>query len=200
VSRRLSLRPYRSEQWSVPKWDESYASGQLMYFSALDELARYSLLIGYLDFFSGEPTIVDVGCGAGLMRKRLESRRFSQYTGIDLSSEAIVRAGSLADDRTSFLCGDFLDFDGPKADVVVLNEVLYFAPSVPELLDKVDSSLRDGGMLLTSMWRHPGDRSIWRLLDRRFEILDAVRVRDESSRLAPHGWRISCHRKSGKAL
>jgi 2-polyprenyl-6-hydroxyphenyl methylase/3-demethylubiquinone-9 3-methyltransferase len=197
TGRRLSLLPHKSESWTIAKWNHSYASGQLTYFSALDELARYSILVGYLSFFSGEPTIIDVGCGSGLLRQRLDNESFCHYTGIDLSTEAIRSAGYLADERTSFVCGDFLDFEGSKADIVVLNEVLYFVPSVTQMLDKVESCLSDGGMLLTSMWRHPGDRSLWRLLDRRFEALDAVRVRNESSRLARKGWRISCHRKSG---
>lgn len=197
LSRRLQLLPYQPESWSVAKWDQSYASGQLTYFSGLDELARYSTLIGYLTFLSDKPSVLDVGCGPGLLRQRLDDELFSTYTGIDLSPEAIRRAQSLSDDRTSFVCGNFLDFAGPKVDIVVLNEVLYFAPSPPQMLDHVASLLHDGGLLLTSMWRHPGDRALWRLLDQRFEALDAVRVSNEASRLAPKGWRISCHRKSG---
>jgi hypothetical protein len=72
---------------------------------------------------------------------------------------------------------------------------LYFAASPARLLERVGTCLRDGGLLLTSIWRHPGDLSLWRLLDQRFEPLDAVRVCNESSRFAPEGWRISCHRK-----
>jgi 2-polyprenyl-3-methyl-5-hydroxy-6-metoxy-1,4-benzoquinol methylase len=200
VGRRLHLLPYQPESWSVGKWNQFYASGQLTYFSALDELARYSTLIGYLNFFSERPSVLDVGCGPGVLRQRLDDDRFCAYTGIDLSTEAIRRAESLSDERTSFVCGDFLDFDGPKVDIVVLNEVLYFAPSAAQMLDHVASLLHDGGLLLTSMWRHPGDRALWRILDRHFEALDAVRVSNEASRLAPKGWRISCHRKSGLAL
>ena len=194
MSRGRLVRPYRPESWSVARWNESYASGQLTYFADLDELARYSILIGYLRFFNGRPSILDVGCGPGLMRQRLDDKRFRQYVGIDLSAEAIRRAGSMADERTTFVCGDFTDFDGPTVDVVVLNEVLYFAASPARMLDHVGACLRAGGLLLTSIWRHPGDLSLWRLLDQRFEALDAVRVCNESSRLAPDGWRISCHR------
>jgi SAM-dependent methyltransferase len=128
------------------------------------------------------------------MRQRLDDKRFRQYVGIDLSAEAIRRAGSMADEPTTFVCGDFTDFDGPTVDVVVLNEVLYFAASPARMLDHVGECLRAGGLLLTSIWRHPGDRSLWRLLDQRFEALDVVRVCNESSRLAPDGWPISCHR------
>ena len=196
LSRRLQFVPYQPESWSVSRWNQSYASGQLTYFSALDELARYSTLIGYLRFFNDKPNILDVGCGPGLLRQQLDNTRFRQYTGIDLSSEAVRRAESLSDERTSFVCGDFLDFAGPKVDVVVFNEVLYFAPSPSQMLDHVGSLLHDGGLLLTSMWRHPGDRALWRLLDQRFEALDAVQISNESSRLAPKGWRISCHRNA----
>ena len=44
LGRHLRLLPYQPESWSAAKWDQFYASGQLRYFSGLDELGRYSTL------------------------------------------------------------------------------------------------------------------------------------------------------------
>src|SRR5664280_1484384 len=83
------LSRHRPEQWAVADWNRAYASGQLAYFGDIDELARYSILAGYLRRFGGEPDIIDVGCGYGLLRRHLEGTPFASYLGIDISDEAV---------------------------------------------------------------------------------------------------------------
>jgi len=197
MARALGVVGYRPERWSPADWARAYGSGQLDYFADLDELGRYSILVGYVQHFAPQPSVLDVGCGSGLLRAHLPEDAFGSYVGIDPCAEAIDRARRRADDRTTFLCCELGGLESEPFDVVVLNEVLYYAPSATALLDQVAVRLRAGGTLLTSMWRHPGDRALWQLLDRRFELVDAVELRNRSSRMAPRGWQISCHRRTG---
>ena len=94
------------------------------------------------------------------------------------------------------MVGDAMAIDLPQADVVVLNEMIYYMRSPRTLLERVASVIRPGGLVLTSIWRHPGDRALWRLLDREFELVCAARTRAENNPYNRLGWRISCHRVS----
>jgi SAM-dependent methyltransferase len=199
AERLRSLLRYRPDRWAVSEWDRAYSTGQLAYFADIDELPRYSILTGYVRHLGGSPDIVDIGCGDGLLRSHLEGVPFSSYLGIDLSEAAVQRAGSLADLRTSFLCADVMVADIPQADVVVLNEVLYFAEDPGALLERVDQALRPDGHLLVSMWRHPGDRRLWALLRERFPLEDVVTVQNPASSLARRGWQFGRYRSAGRA-
>jgi 2-polyprenyl-6-hydroxyphenyl methylase/3-demethylubiquinone-9 3-methyltransferase len=89
--------------------------------------------------------------------------------------------------------GDAATLDLPDSDVVVLNEVLYYFDDAGAVLDRVSRCLRPGGRVLTSMWRHPGDRQLWHMVDAHFQLLDRVEVRSERNRLARRGWLMACH-------
>ncbi len=160
----------------------------------LSELPRYSLLIGYLRAHPGRPSVLDIGCGTGWLRELLSEEDFDTYVGLDLSSEAIRSASSLADPRTSFTVGDAMTIELPKVDVVVLNEMLYYAPSPRTLLTRIASIIRPGGIVLSSIWRHAGDRALWRLLDDEFELVAASLTRALNNPYNRRGWRVSCHR------
>ena len=107
--------------------------------------------------------------------KKLDGLDFERYVGVDPASEAIKRARPLEDDRTSFLVATEPPA-GETFDVVVCNEVLYVVPNADAMLVVAERALRPGGHLLTSNWRHPGDRALQRLIKRRFDLLDAVKL------------------------
>jgi SAM-dependent methyltransferase len=75
---------------------EAYATGSLAHMGELNDLARYSLIIGYVELLGGRPEILDVGCGPGLLRARLERVPFARYVGIDPVEDVIRRAARLA--------------------------------------------------------------------------------------------------------
>jgi SAM-dependent methyltransferase len=191
------LRPYRPEPWAVTRWERAYTSGEFHFMSDLYELPRYSLLIGYLRLHPGTPSVLDIGCGPGRLRELLAEGEFDTYVGIDLSAEAIKSASRLSDHRTDFMVGDAMVIDLPATDIVVLNEMIYYMQSPRTLLERVASVLRPGGLVLTSIWRHPGDRALWRLLDGELQLVSAARTRTEGNRHNRLGWRVSCHRVSG---
>ena len=197
VADRRGLLPYRSEPWTPEQWRAGYTSGHLDYFAGIDELPRYSLLLGYLVFLGGQPEILDVGCGQGLLRARIEGVPFRRYVGIDPVPAAIEQARALEDGRTRILVGDITDptLELGHFDVVVCNEVLSVASDPVAVLARVRDVLRPGGHLLTSTWRHPGDEALWRLVDQRFTRVDAVEAQNPANPIALEGWRVTCHRR-----
>jgi 2-polyprenyl-6-hydroxyphenyl methylase/3-demethylubiquinone-9 3-methyltransferase len=196
--RRTGVLPYEPERRSADQWTDAYRAGTLDFYGGLDELARYSVILGYIGWFATTchrpPSVLDVGCGVGLLRSRLESVPFSDYVGVDLSDAAIHAATTRSHTRSRFVVGDFSSLDLGCFDVVVLNEVLYYAADAAAFLDRVRSALEPEGILLVSMWRHPGDRTLWHILDASFTLIDRVEVRNRLNPVNPRGWLVSCSR------
>ncbi len=198
---RLGLLPYRS----VSTQREEIArqrDGEYDYLARIDELARYSIITGYVRWLGGEPSIVDVGCGAGLLRERLMGTPLRRYAGIDPSPDAIQRSQRLADERTAFMVGDpagGLDRAGLSAgefDICTALDVLYVCDDPALLLDSIRELVRPGGHFLCSNHRHPGDTALVAMIDERFVPVDAVEVRSLTRRGGRvRRWRISCHRR-----
>jgi 2-polyprenyl-6-hydroxyphenyl methylase/3-demethylubiquinone-9 3-methyltransferase len=201
VGRRLGVLPHQPERWSPERWTDAYGSGALEYYGTLDELARYSLLVGYVGFFfpagpdRTAPRILDVGCGTGLLRARLEGAGIGEYVGVDLSAAAVETAERRRLAHASFLVGEIDSLDLGRFDVVVLNEMLYYVEAVDAFLGRLVELLEPSGLLLISMWRHPGDRSLWHTVDQRFPLVDRVEARNRGNELNPRGWIVSCHRR-----
>lgn len=187
-------RRYRPERWSVGRWDHAYGAGEFDYMASLGERPRYAMLLSYLELAGPAPSVLDIGCGPGILRRTLRSGAFSSYVGIDLSAAAIEAARrQSSDDRTDFRVGDAMAVDLPATDVVVLNEMLYYAPVPQALIRRVAAVVRPDGLILASIWRHAGDRALWRMLDEELDFVAAARVRAEANPFNRLGWRVSCH-------
>lgn len=195
AGRRAGVLAYQPEQRTTEEWTEAYRAGSLDYYGRFDELARYSVLVGYIDWFretAGRPLrILDAGCGTGLLRRRLADGAFSDYVGVDLSAAAIAVARSQDHERSRFEAGDVSAMELGRFDVVVLNEVLYYAPDPRAFLAGLRAMREPEGLLLVSMWRHPGDRTLWRLVDELHPIIDRVEVRNRSNPVNRRGWLVA---------
>jgi SAM-dependent methyltransferase len=199
LGRRAGLLPYRPERWTTDRWTAAYRGGHLGYYARLDELPRYSVLAGYVGWVAetaeAPPRLLDVGCGTGLLRRRLDDATFSSYVGVDLSEAAVATANAAGQERSRFVVGDVTELDvGDDFDVVVLNEVLYYAADAAAFLDRIRSLTAPDGVVLVSMWRHEGDRALWRVVDRVLTPLDRVEVRNRGNEVNPRGWRVAAYR------
>jgi 2-polyprenyl-3-methyl-5-hydroxy-6-metoxy-1,4-benzoquinol methylase len=200
VARRLrhrmaALSPvHHQERWSPEKWRLHYASGRFDYMADLLELPRYSILAGYVGFLHERPSVLDVGCGQGLLRRRLADTAFSRYLGIDPTEAAIELARPLADERTEFRVTTTADPSLEPHDVVVLNEVLYMVPDPHAVLRESARLTAAGGHVLISCWRHRRDEQLWRSFSRHLDLLDVTEVANPASEIAPRGWRVAVYR------
>jgi 2-polyprenyl-3-methyl-5-hydroxy-6-metoxy-1,4-benzoquinol methylase len=198
--RRLGVLPYRPERRTSAQWSAEYDAGALDYYGRLDELARYSVIVGYVGWLVAEAppsssTLLDVGCGSGLLRRHLERVPLSEYVGIDLSEAAIRAAREQDFTRSRFVVGDVgTTAERGPFDIVVLNEVLYYAPDTAAFLEQLRSMLTDRGALVVSVWRHPGDRRLWQRVVDAFEVVDRVEVRNRANPVNARGWIVACCR------
>lgn len=194
---RLGVRPYRPiDVSSIERWGEEFESGELDYFADVRQLARYSVLVGYIRHLGATASILDVGCGAGVLAERLGDTPYERYLGIDPVPQAIEQAAHLADKRTRFEVAEYPSRALGEFDAVVCNEVLYGVPDPERLLDDIATILPPGGSLLASIWRHPAEVGLYRMLDSRFELVDAVVARNLTDETGDRGWRVSWHRRA----
>jgi 2-polyprenyl-6-hydroxyphenyl methylase/3-demethylubiquinone-9 3-methyltransferase len=178
----------------VEQWEQEHSAEVAQQeYHPLVELARYSVLTGYVRHLAGHPSLLDLGCGDGLLRQRLQGVPFSRYLGLDFAPAAIERAKRLEDERTTFSVGSFPS-PGETYDIVICNENLECIPDPGVFLDQVRQHVTPGGHLLVSVLRRPTHFVIHRLLAERFELVDALDVRNLTS-WRSRRWRISCHRR-----
>lgn len=199
---RVGLARYQPETRPVTTWDAAYADGQLEYYGGIEELGRYSIIGGYVGWFAATAgsrvSVLDVGCGTGLLRERLGNAGVDRYVGVDVSEQAIdaARRRGGGDERTKWVVGDVTDtrLAVEPADVVIVNEVLYYAPDPVAFLRRIGSLVRPGGIVLLSIWRHRGDAALWRVVERELEVVDLVEVRNPANAVNPRGWFVACCR------
>jgi hypothetical protein len=102
---RARLRPYRKPDISQEQWEQEYREGCWSYLQNARELAHYSMIIGYYTHYRPGGSLLDVGCGEGVLQRRLRALGYARYLGIDSSEEAIARADRAGCAYRIPLCG-----------------------------------------------------------------------------------------------
>src|SRR2546423_12002448 len=93
----------------------------------LDELARYAVIAGYLRHLKPGGSVLDVGCGEGLLADHLRPFGYARYLGVDLSETAVRQAAGRVDERTAFTAADAESYvPAGRWDAIVLNESVYY--------------------------------------------------------------------------
>jgi 2-polyprenyl-3-methyl-5-hydroxy-6-metoxy-1,4-benzoquinol methylase len=158
-------------------WQKQYAAGEWERLKQLDELAHYSVIVGYLSFLKPGGAFLDVGCGEGILQARLGPGAYSRYVGIDLSETAIQRASARSDEKTLFVrCEADAFASGEKFDAVIFNEVLYYCDDPLGTLRHLRGNLRDDGVYVVSMIASLRSFFLWRRLGGHYRTLDVTEV------------------------
>lgn len=171
---------------SAQTWDEQYASGRWDFLAQLPELARFSVLAGYVEHLRPGGMVLDVGCGQGILLRRLSGSSYSRYVGIDVSGSAITVARQQCNERSEFVAADCEDYQPTEHfDVVVFNEVLCCLRDPLRTVARYMRSLRPAGVVLVSMCTaaRGGATILWRLR-RAYTTIDEVRVVHKGSKIS----------------
>jgi SAM-dependent methyltransferase len=176
-------------------WDALYDSGELDFYENVDGLARYGVLAAYLRRIEAR-SILDIGCGPGILRRFIEGVGFTSYVGIDHSPAAIARAKQYEDDRTTFTTAERMPPEEGPFHVVVSNDMLLYVEDAGEFLDYVSELLEPGGFFLSAVWRHSRDVVLQRRIDERFDLVDRVLIKQLASDERPR-WIVAWHAKRG---
>src|SRR4051812_27605255 len=100
---------YEPSVWSDDRWELAYGDGTLDYFGSMIELARYSVLTGYVGHVGRGARILEVGCGPGLLRARIPDEWVGDFIGVDPTAGAIEQARQLGAPRSRFVVGTIDD-------------------------------------------------------------------------------------------
>jgi 2-polyprenyl-3-methyl-5-hydroxy-6-metoxy-1,4-benzoquinol methylase len=144
----------------------------------LDELPRYSIIAGYFQYFKPEGSLIDVGCGEGILQEKLGPYSYSKYVGVDISEAAINQAVLRNDEKTAFVCNNALNYiSTERFDAIVFNEILYYCDEPLEVVEKYKQYLKADGIIITSLYLS-SDRaaSIWKRLKANYSSLDEVKA------------------------
>lgn len=181
--RRFILGPLgHGRPFAAGEWDEQYRTGKWRYLESLDQMAHYAVIAGYVRRLCPSGTILELGCGTGLLLRELEGLPIARYTGVDLSEEALLQARELAAEAAPSIPWDFQigDFDrytpDERVDLVIFAESLYYAARPLDVLERFRPFIRNGGTMIVSMYRYRNTATIWRRIGRRFPVLSSTRV------------------------
>ncbi len=159
-------------------WNEQYAAGRWDFLAGLEQLARYSVIAGYIHHLKPNAAVLDVGCGEGLLLRSYRPYGYRAYLGIDIAEQAIARLAAMADDKTHFICTDAELFaPEQKFDVIVFNESLYYFSEPLRIFARYLDYLQENGIVIVSTFL--GSKRAVAILKRikeRYNLLDEVKI------------------------
>lgn len=175
----FSAKP-ASLEFSGKKWDAEYSANQWDYLKNLPELGRYSMITGYLSHLKPNASILEVGCGTGLLFERIRHLPYQYYKGIDISEKAIAAASQFCDAKTTFVSGNGANFlDTKKYDVIIFNEALYYFDDCLAVLKHYTQQLTPGGFFIISMVVGDISQIHWKKIEKHHKIRDGVQLTNQ---------------------
>jgi 2-polyprenyl-6-hydroxyphenyl methylase/3-demethylubiquinone-9 3-methyltransferase len=159
------------------RWEEQYRAGKWELMRAVDEVARYSVIAGYLHRLHPGGSVLDVGAGEGLLLDHLRPHGISRYLGIDLSEEAVRQGAHRVGEGIALLAADAEQYrPTDRWDAIVFNEcVYYFEDPIGTVLAYRDG-LAEGGTLIVSTFRSRRADVIAKRLKEKLPLLEEVAV------------------------
>jgi SAM-dependent methyltransferase len=209
ASLRRSLRRRllgRGKPRPAAEWDAQYREGS--WDGIATETGRHACVAALVRRFAPEGRLVlDVGCGQGALAGQLRGDAGSRYVGLDISAEAIRRAGEDTTEGESFQAVDVEA--GPPSflargsvDAAVFSEVLYYLDDPLATLRLFAPLLSARGFFVFSLWRPSRHRALRRRLSREYDERHAVEIGGEGGEgpgSRGDAWRISVCVPAGRA-
>lgn len=160
------------------RWNYQYDKGLWEGLKALDELARFSVIVGYVKYLKpGQPEILEIGSGEGLLQQRLQTQNYGRYVGMDISDSAIARANASADAKCTFLVGDMDEFEPEGTfDMIIFNECIYYSKHPLKTLQRFATYLKPGGLLIVTINDHKHSDTLWSSIKDGFRLLDETKT------------------------
>lgn len=201
TSLRRSLRRRflgRGKPRTAETWDAQYRAGT--WNGLVAETERHACIASLVRQFATErPLVLDVGCGHGALARHLRGGTGGRYVGLDISREAIRRAG---EDRAPEEAFHAVDVEGGppgflapgSVDVAVFSEVLYYLDDAPVTLRRFAPLLTARGFFVFSLWKPSRHKALRRRLCRDYDEFWSGEVASKVP------WRISLCVPIGRAV
>jgi len=158
-------------------WEEQYRQGGWELMRRFDEVARYSVIAAYLHHLRPGGSVLDVGCGEGLLADHLRPFGYSRYLGVDLSETAIGQAAGRTDATTAFAAADAESYVPPERwDAIVFNECVYYFNDPVGTVGRYEAFLAEGGVFVVSTFRSRRADVIARRLTETYRLIEETAI------------------------
>jgi trans-aconitate methyltransferase len=164
--------------WS---FDEKFRTGEWDFASE-----PASELVQAVERYAAKGNILMLGCGTGSIAGVLKPECFASFLGIDLSREAIARAGAQSNDKIRFQVGDMLGFSSrQKFSVILFSESLYYIGAWKRraLLSRAADMLAPNGRIIVTVAQPARFARMLRMLRRNFEVTEESNFQGSPRRL-----------------
>jgi SAM-dependent methyltransferase len=174
------LQTHGSSKTKQRLWDSEFTKGRWDCLDTTTEDCVYSLL----EKWAKGGSILDLGCGSGSTSNELAESAFSEYTGVDISEVAIVKAQerTLENGRghkCRFLQGDVVNYQpGQRADVILLRDSVYYIkrPQIKAVLKRYSKWLTEEGVFIVRIWNGRGKlREFVDIIEKNFDVVEEYR-------------------------
>jgi 2-polyprenyl-3-methyl-5-hydroxy-6-metoxy-1,4-benzoquinol methylase len=146
-----TLKPYQPMGQGKALLDAQYTAAEWDYLRSIGEAPRFGVVSAYCRLLASGGSVLEIGCGEGILLEHLDRSRFAHFTGVDISSVAIERARGLADERTTFACADAEAYVPDRAyDVIVFNEVLEYLDDPLAVVRRYEAFVQPEGHFVAS--------------------------------------------------
>ncbi|MEZ4793271.1 MAG: class I SAM-dependent methyltransferase [Gelidibacter sp.] len=176
------------------RWNKQYRKGRWDNLKGEIETVRYQAIIDCMSKFgSKNPSILDLGCGEGILCQRLEPIGHSYFLGMDFSSVSIKNAAQLQLKNAEFVCADIHTFlPVKKFDIIVFNEVFYYIHETEKekVLTRMIDSLNENGIIITSIYRE--GTGCWHYFDKKLNQILFKTITTDSEKTY---WKIGVYKK-----
>lgn len=174
------ILPYQPMKGDEEILNNEYSEGYWDYLRGSSELPRFCVVAGYCHYFKEGGSILEIGCGEGILQEKLNPSQYSRYVGVDISAEAISRASSKQSDKISFIVSDASSFSpDEKFDIVVFNECLEYFDDPLSLVKDYESFLKNNGLFIVSMFVGTDTvrtKRIWKLIESSYILNETAKV------------------------
>lgn len=137
-------------QYSRERLEDQFAKNKWDWLESLDELPRYSLLIGLHHYHNPGGSILDLGSGQGYLVSRFNPQDYSSYLAVDFSATAVNAIAT--SDKIKKAEADITEFIPPqKFDTIIFNESLYYVKNPLNVLKRYFDFLTPKGCILVSI-------------------------------------------------
>ena len=151
------------------KYNEVFSSGSKNFFTC--NVFKEALEIASMEDWENK-TVLDIGCGEGMLPAMIANAGAEYVTGVDYSKEAISNAvNGFNFPNLFFVTDDYKNIEG-SFDFVTLQGVLEHLDSPWDELDHILSSyVKDGGSVITSSPSFLNPRGyVWMTLAKLFDV------------------------------
>jgi 2-polyprenyl-3-methyl-5-hydroxy-6-metoxy-1,4-benzoquinol methylase len=165
-----------SDFLSTPDDPEPGGSECWRWLGDLEQMAHYAVVAGYLKRLAPGGSVLDVGCGYGILARDI-GPFVGSYLGIDRDHRGIDAARSARIENAQFEVADAQDFNlSGSFDAIIFNECLYYLRDPIAVLRRYARAVTPNGIIVVSIVvRRPALRLI-QALRSAGELLDETIV------------------------